>query len=96
MFYLIIAFSSLFSAVVDLIFRGRGFGPWKIGGTVLIVFGFLIMLMPERWQEKAYCCKSSNSLTLNVDEEAANNDSGIDNPTMENNASKKEEMNGKV
>ncbi|XP_041452607.1 putative thiamine transporter SLC35F3 isoform X1 [Lytechinus variegatus] len=82
------------NAVVDLIFRGRGFGSWKIGGTILIVFGFLIMLMPERWQEKAYCCKSRRSVTLNGTEEAANG--GIDNPTVESEASKKENMNGTV
>ncbi|XP_071476845.1 solute carrier family 35 member F3-like isoform X1 [Diadema antillarum] len=86
------------NAVVDLIFRDRAFGPWKIGGTVLIVGGFIIMLMPERWQEKVYsepskalakyCCKpATNAQTLEVPDSKADghtsNDSGIYNPTME-------------
>ncbi|PIK45158.1 putative histone deacetylase 6 isoform X1 [Apostichopus japonicus] len=44
------------NAVVDLIFRDNSFGPYKIGGTACIILGFLIMLMPEKWQEMASCC----------------------------------------
>ncbi|PIK55748.1 putative thiamine transporter SLC35F3 isoform X2 [Apostichopus japonicus] len=44
------------NAVVDLVFRDNPFGPYKIGGTACIILGFLIMLMPEKWQEMASCC----------------------------------------
>ncbi|XP_072045616.1 solute carrier family 35 member F3-like [Amphiura filiformis] len=39
------------NAVVDFLFRNIAFGAFKIGGTIFIIFGFVIMLMPERWQE---------------------------------------------
>ncbi|XP_038049255.1 putative thiamine transporter SLC35F3 [Patiria miniata] len=43
------------NAVVDLLFRGKNFSNFKIGGSVLVVVGFLIMLMPETLQAKAAC-----------------------------------------
>ena len=85
-----------FLLVVDLIFRDLGFGPWKIGGTVLIVVGFLIMLLPEPWQEKVYCCKPTDSANIATvhygDEGAANTEGGIDNPSADHTETSKEKI----
>lgn len=43
------------NAVVDVVFRDSDFGPYKIGGSACIILGFLIMLMPDKWQERAAC-----------------------------------------
>ncbi|XP_033629308.1 solute carrier family 35 member F4-like [Asterias rubens] len=43
------------NAVVDLVFRGTNFSNFKIGGSVLVIVGFLVMLIPERWQQKVAC-----------------------------------------
>ncbi|XP_033108322.1 solute carrier family 35 member F4-like isoform X3 [Anneissia japonica] len=43
------------NAVADLLFRDDPFGLWKIGGTVLIVGGFVLMILPESFQAKFAC-----------------------------------------
>ncbi|XP_071958627.1 solute carrier family 35 member F4-like isoform X2 [Antedon mediterranea] len=43
------------NAVADLVFRDDAFGWIKIGGTVLIVGGFILMILPESLQEKLAC-----------------------------------------
>lgn len=45
------------NAVIDSAFRSIHLGPLKIVGSLLIIGGFIVMLLPESWQVKAACWK---------------------------------------
>ena len=53
------------SAIADRIFRGADFCEFKILATLLIIFGFLLMLVPtstvEKMERKIRCCARSNA-----------------------------------
>ena len=53
------------SALVDRLFRGVGFGEFKILATLLIIVSFLLMLVPtstvERMERKIRCCARSDA-----------------------------------
>lgn len=50
------------NAGADAIFRGQGFGPIKILASILIVIGFLLLLLPRRYedllQSRMHCKKT--------------------------------------
>ncbi|XP_065678037.1 solute carrier family 35 member F4 isoform X1 [Hydra vulgaris] len=52
-----------FNAVVDALFRGSKFGIYEIGAFLLIIFGFILMLIPnnilEKYEKKLFCKYSS-------------------------------------
>ena len=48
--------------MVDYIFRSLPFGWFKVGGTLLIIGGFVIMLLPETWQEACWPKRRNDEL----------------------------------
>ncbi|XP_022079306.1 putative thiamine transporter SLC35F3 [Acanthaster planci] len=70
------------NAVVDLIFRGKDFSNFKIGGSVLVIVGFLIMLIPENIQQKAACWTEGScpwERRRRAREDLRADDAGVDN-----------------
>ena len=60
-----------FNAAVDALFRGSKFGLYEIGALILILFGFILMLIPndklETYEKKIFC---HSSLRQKRDKEA--------------------------
>ncbi|XP_072038677.1 solute carrier family 35 member F3-like [Amphiura filiformis] len=48
------------NAAADWVFRDIPYGDIKVWGTILIILGFIIMLLPEPWQQKITCWKEGS------------------------------------
>lgn len=71
------------NALADFIFRGKDFGPYKIGAAIFIVVGFLLMLVPLKYEKnflKRFCCfNSAQPLSSERDlKETGENSRGIE------------------
>lgn len=48
------------NAIADALFRGQSFGRFKIIASIMIVIGFVLLLLPERYEdllESKVCCR---------------------------------------
>ncbi len=53
-------FYPFFPSAADWAFRDVPYGYIKVWGTILIMLGFIVMLVPEQWQEKVTCWKEGS------------------------------------